>query len=358
MPVKSKTRITRPTSVAHRKRRGDHHRQSKPYLKVYWPYVPMLLIVMVGLFFGSPSRSMNHGVLAYATEMSSSGLLSATNAQRSANGKASLAINAQLANAAQTKANDMAARNYWSHNTPDGKAPWYFIEQAGYSYTKAGENLAYGFGTSSQTVTGWMNSPTHRDNMLDSAFTEVGFGFVNSANYNNSGQETIVVAMYGQPQVAGLSQTAPAPAPAQPAPSKPAVQATQQTAPAASQPAAPPAQASETPASATQQKEDTAVPAGKEQPVTTVSTATQEPKTQAISHLDSLTKGNAPWIALTVGLLSIGSILFIVLKHSLAFKRALIHGEQFILHHPMVDIGLTSIIMLGYVLSQTTGFIK
>lgn len=316
----------------------------------------MLLIVLVGLLFGSAKSPIQTGVLAYATEMSSSGLLSATNAQRSANGKASLAINAQLASAAQTKANDMAARNYWSHNTPDGKAPWYFVEQAGYSYTKAGENLAYGFGTSSQTVTGWMNSPTHRANMLDSAFTEVGFGFINSADYNNSGEETIVVAMYGQPQVAAATAQV-APSTTTVPSSTPAPPASQRSA-APSTPTTPANQPTPTTPEPTTTQEDTAIPAQKEEPVTTASTAKAEPQSQAVSRVDALTKGKAPWIALSIGLLSIGSIMFLVFKHSLAFKRALIHGEQFILHHPLVDIGLTSIIMLGYVLSQTAGFIK
>ena len=357
MPVKSKTKPVRSSSVSHRKRRGDHHKQGKHYMKVYWPYVPMLLIVMVGLFFGSPNRTINGGVLAYATEMSSSGLLSSTNTQRAANGKAALTINSKLTSAAQTKANDMAARNYWSHNTPDGKAPWYFVEQAGYSYSKAGENLAYGFSTSSQTVNGWMNSPSHRDNMLDSAFTEVGFGYVNSASYNNSGEQTIVVAMYGQPQVAGVSQTAPAPAPAAPAPAPSPTKSTPAPTPA---PSAPTQQADPTPTPApTEQKEDTVVPASaEEQPVTTASTAPSEPTSQAVSRIETFASNNAPLMALVVGLASIGSLAFVLMKHGFAFKRTLIHGEQFIIHHPMLDITLTSVVMLGYALSQTSGFIK
>lgn len=343
----TKTKVPRPTSTTHKKRRGDHHRQSKHYLKVYWPYVPMLLIVLVGLFFGSPARTNPTGVLAYATEMSNSQLLSSTNAQRAANGKGSLTINGKLSSAAQTKANDMAARNYWSHNTPDGKEPWYFIDNAGYTYLKAGENLAYGFGTSSETITGWMNSPTHRDNMLDGAFSEVGFGYVDSASYNNSGEETIVVAMYGQPQVAA-AQSAPAPP-------------TQQVAPATTQvgPTAPSTPAAETSASeATPTTEDTTVPADKPQPVTTASTANTEPESQPVTKLQTVTGGKLPWIAFAVGLFSGAALLFLSIKHSLAFKRTLIHGEQFFLHHPLLDITLVALVMTGYALSGTTGFIK
>ena len=347
----TKTKVTRPTSTTHKKRRGDHHRQSKHYLKVYWPYVPMLFIVMIGLFFGSPARNNPTGVLAYATEMSNSQLLSSTNSQRAANGKASLTINSKLSSAAPTKANDMAARNYWSHTTPDGKEPWYFVDNAGYSYLKAGENLAYGFNTSGETVTGWMNSPTHRDNLLDSAFTEVGFGFVDAASYNNSGEETIVVAMYGQPQVAA-AQTAPSPSQQQVAP------ATTQATP--STPAETPAQAVPAPAATeTPTIADTTTPASdKPQPVTTASTSLVEPETQQVTKLQTMTGGKLPWIAFAVGLFSGAALLFLSIKHSLAFKRTLIHGEQFLLHHPLLDITLTAIIMTGYVLSHTTGFIK
>ena len=355
MPTKLKTKPTRPTSVTHRKRRGDHHRQSKPYLKVYWPYVPMLLIVMVGLFFGSSSRTITGDVLAYATEMSSSQLLSNTNSQRSANGKPALSLNGKLSNAAQTKANDMASRNYWSHNTPDGKAPWYFVEQAGYSYSKAGENLAYGFGTSSETITGWMNSPTHKDNMLDGSFTEVGFGFIDASSYNNSGQQTIVVAMYGQPQVQGVSQVAASPTPAAPAQQSTAAPKASTPAPSTQQPTSETPVASET---APITEADTAMPADVEQPVTTASTAKEEPKSQSVTRAETLLGGKAPWIALVLGIASFSALGFVIVKHSIAFKRAFIHGEQFFLHHPMLDIALTGVVMLGYVLNQSNGFIK
>ncbi len=312
----TKTKKTRPTSVTHKKRRGDHHVQGKHYLKVYWPYVPMLLIVLVGLFFGTPRENQQTGVLAYATEMSSQQLLNATNAQRISNGKKTLNINAKLTAAAQLKAKDMVKRNYWSHNTPDGRAPWSFVESSGYSYQKAGENLAYGFTTSKDTVAGWMNSQTHRDNLLDNSFSEVGFGFVDAASYNNSGHETIVVAMYGEPQNGtAVSQT----------------------------------QTTDIPS---QIRNDTATPA-----TNNSSSATLAEQTKAVTKLQSITGGKAPWIAFFVGLVSGVALLYIIIKHSLAFKKVLVHGEQFFLHHPLVDISLVTVIMIGYVLSQTTGFI-
>lgn len=304
MPVQTKTKKS-PAKPHTAKRHAKHHKASKHYLKVYWPYVPIFLIIAVGLFFGSPRENQKSGVLAYSTEISSKQLLTSTNQKRNENKKSTLAINETLSAAAQAKANDMAMNNYWSHYTPSGEAPWIFIDKAGYSYMKAGENLAYGFATSKDTITGWMNSPTHKANMLDGAFTEVGFGFANAEDFNNSGEETIVVAMYGQPS-----------------------------------------------------GNDTQVAAANSNDAGFTTASGQEPGSQSVKLIENLTAGNAPWITFAIGLLSGCIIVFIVIKHGLAFKRVLIHGEQFLLKHPVLDIVFVSFIMIGYVLGQTNGFIR
>lgn len=356
----SKTRTTKRPTANLTKRRGNHHRHSKPYLKVYWPYVPMFFIVLAGLIFGSPQTGVNGNVLAYATEMSSGGLLSSTNAQRAAQGKAGLAINGALTSAAQAKANDMVARNYWSHNTPDGQAPWVFMDNAGYQYLKAGENLAYGFANSSDTVTGWMNSPSHRENMLDGEYTEVGFGFTNSPNYVNNGQQTVVVAMYGKPQVAAA--TAPSPSP-EPAPPQSTAPSTAPSTPPASTPAPSPVPAATPAAEETVPEQQTAQgeDGGESHaaiPLTTMGLAGTEPATIAVSKVETAAGGRIAGLAIVLSTLSALSLLFISIKHSIAFKRVLIHGEQFFLKHPLLDIALVAFVMLGYVLNQTSGFIK
>ncbi len=299
----------RPNTVTHRKRQGEHHKRSKAYSKVYWPYVPMLLVVLGGLLFNSwLSRPQVHGVLAYATEISLQKLLDTTNSQRKSNGKSNLVINDKLTSAAQAKANDMAKRNYWSHTTPDGNAPWVFVKDSGYAYQKAGENLAYGFDSSSDTVAGWMNSKSHRENLLDGAYKEVGFGYANVANFNKSGPETVVVAMYGEPQT-GANQA------------------------------------------------PTAAPTN-DGPITSNSSHFGEPATLAVSRIQSLTGGSAPWISFAVGLFIGASLIYMALKHGRAFKRAFIHGEEFFLHHPVLDVVLVGLVMVGYILSQTAGVIR
>lgn len=231
----------------HKKRHGQHQKRTTHFMKVYKPFLPLLtLVVLVGLVAvpyinnrsGAASSQgtspQSRQVLAYATDINPAGLLAATNQRRAQHGFAALAGNSQLGQAAQAKANDMATRNYWSHNTPDGVQPWVFISNAGYSYTRAGENLACGFNESGAVITGWFNSPSHRENMLGAEYKDVGFGIVNAPAYNcgdfPTSQQTIVVAMYGTPQAAA-NPTPHTPAAQTPAPAtqRPTTQGVQQT---------------------------------------------------------------------------------------------------------------------------------
>lgn len=124
-------------------------------------------------------------------------LLEITNKQRSK----PLVLSQKLSNSAEAKCKDMVKNDYWDHNDKQGREPWYFMDQVDYSYEYAGENLAYGFRTESDTITGWMNSEGHRKNILDVNFTEVGFGTCVSGNYIGQGKQYIVVQHFGKPGV-------------------------------------------------------------------------------------------------------------------------------------------------------------
>jgi hypothetical protein len=335
--------------------RRKYKQNSKDFAKVYWPYLPVIVFMLIGLpFVSNPKFSLaKRSVLAYATEMSPGALLSSTNAQRTANGIGSLAINAALSQAAQQKANDMVARDYWSHNTPEGNQPWVFIDATGYSYKKAGENLAYGFDTSADTVNGWMNSPSHRANMLDSAFDEVGFGIANSPNYQSNGEMTVVVAMYGDP----LSAPTPAPTAAPTPTPQPVLPAQVVPLPAESQAAdtqlepTPSPDVSITPTPATEQ--DTSTPVG-------YTTESPRPPTQqqSVSRIDAFAKGKAPWSYYTLAASLVAASILFILKHALAIKRFVIHGESLVINHPLIDVGLLLIIAVAYYATRDIGFIQ
>jgi hypothetical protein len=134
-------------------------------------------------------------VLGYATSISVTSLFNLTNQQRENNGLPALTLNGQLNSAAQAKANHMFTHDYWAHVAPDGTTPWVFINNAGYSYTTAGENLAKNFNTSNGVINGWMGSATHKANILSSGYKDVGFAAVNGVLLGE--ETTLVVAMYG-----------------------------------------------------------------------------------------------------------------------------------------------------------------
>lgn len=345
----NKKKTVKKIAKSHKTQKRQH---PKHFLKVYWPYLPVIMVVIAGMLFGGvrPSSRVNQpATLAYSTEMSISALLSATNAQRASNGLGPLTLNSKLDSSAQAKANDMVSRDYWSHNTPDGQEPWIFFDSAGYSYQKAGENLAYGFSTSDATVVGWMNSPSHRANILDTSYTEVGFGFANSTNFVGSGEETIVVAHYGLP----LGSTTPAPtAPTQstpaPAPEPKTLNANnQQSQPVNETETAPEAQAEETP----EEKPD-------EQPITTESPVPDETNSTNITRIQSITGGNAPWSALAISILGFSVVTLWIFKHVVLVKKFLLRGEQFVAHHPLIDLGVVVIVALAVYLSQSSGVVK
>jgi hypothetical protein len=342
------TARTKPPSH-HKKISGHHHRRNKSYHKPYWPYLPMLAIVLGGLFLNA-AWPAHRGVLSYATDVSVQALLDGTNTQRTNNGLGSLALNAKLNQAAQAKANDMVARDYWAHNTPDGQAPWTFFTAAGYNFQTAGENLAYGFDTSANTITGWMNSPGHRANILNTTYLEVGFGIANSANFVGTGPETVVVAEYAEPVGAVEPAQAPTVASAAPAPtSAPAKQAA---------PAATPAPDTTQPAPVTEQP---VAPVSSE-PVTVPDDTKLKPVTEEapvrISRIQSLTAGKAAWSSFVLSIMIAVGFLFFFTRHGIAWHKVLRRGEGFVLHHPVLDIAATAILVACILLTRTAGLIR
>lgn len=120
-----------------------------------------------------------------------------TNQDRSAIGLAGVIEDALLNKAAQAAATDMARKGYFAHVSPDGKSPWYWLDQVGYAYSYAGENLAINFTDSENVETAWMASPTHRANIEKPQYTKVGIG-VASGLYEGK-ETTFVVQFFATP---------------------------------------------------------------------------------------------------------------------------------------------------------------
>lgn len=129
--------------------------------------------------------------------------MGATNDQRRANNLPPLNLNSQLNTAAENKAADMFAKNYWAHVSPDGTTPWYFIKGSGYSYVYAGENLARGFTTAGEVVDAWMASPDHRENELSPNYQDVGFAVKTGKLLGED--TTLIVEEFGGKTLATIS---------------------------------------------------------------------------------------------------------------------------------------------------------
>ncbi len=325
----------------HRKRQGEHQKRTGHFLKVYTPYIPIITLIFLSIWLIKPQsnsqqQSTKSEVLAYATDIGSNSLVSATNQKRAAVGVGALAYNDKLTKAAQNKANDMATRDYWSHNTPEGTPPWIFITNAGYSYSIAGENLAFGYRiTSTNPVTdelgvidGWMASPTHKDNMLNSRFTEVGFGIANSPSYQNLGQQTIVVAMYASP----------IPPAAAPAVVKPATTVTTASTTAA------PTIASETQVAIDQN--DTT----KSSSTSTSPTLTPEPK--SVSRIEATTNKSMPWLLSTLFVISLSGGVLLFTKHGYSIHQYATKGKKFILKNKLFDVTIIALVVFYIIASQ------
>jgi hypothetical protein len=141
-------------------------------------------------------------------------LLTLTNQTRERNGQESLSPNSLLMSAAQAKAEHMVTNKYFAHFSPDGKTPWDFFKEAGYTYEVAGENLAITNEDDQAVIAGWMNSPTHRENLLSKAYQNIGIGIAKYGDYQGNKNTTVIVALYGTEKaplaVTGSEPTNPA----------------------------------------------------------------------------------------------------------------------------------------------------
>lgn len=153
-------------------------------------YLQILAVFAFGLYLIRGTTGQVLGAVSFEKGQ----IIELTNGKRAENGLPPLVENSQLDQAAQAKAFDMFAFDYWAHYSPQGKTPWHFINAAGYKYTFAGENLARDFSEPESVVGAWMSSPSHRSNLLDKNFREIGVAVENGKLGGREG--TLVVQMF------------------------------------------------------------------------------------------------------------------------------------------------------------------
>lgn len=150
----------------------------------------IVFLILFNIIFGGINLVISNAAIDFST------LYQMHNEERTKRDLPSLAINSLLINSATLKAEAMLGANCWAHYCPNGKSPWDFFDQSGYYYLYAGENLAEGFADNQTVMTAWMNSPTHRENIVNKNFTEIGIGFA-TGEYQGISNNTIIVVHFG-----------------------------------------------------------------------------------------------------------------------------------------------------------------
>lgn len=138
-------------------------------------------------------------VLGWSSKLNSEEILTQINLERAKAGLTNLQLNDKLNQAAWDKGENMFQDDYWAHVNPDGTQPWEFIQKQDYLFQAAGENLARDFATEQSLVAAWMASPSHRDNILNERFQDVGIAVLDG---QIDGQNVLlVVNFFAQPQI-------------------------------------------------------------------------------------------------------------------------------------------------------------
>lgn len=145
---------------------------------------------------------LDNTILGFASDITTNQVILQTNQQRKQYGLSELTYNEQLSQAALAKGQDMFADQYWAHVSPSGKQPWDFIKAAQYQYKVAGENLARDFSHTDEMMAAWMASPTHKANIVNPKFEEIGIAVIDGKL--KGFETTLVVQMFGT----GTTQTA------------------------------------------------------------------------------------------------------------------------------------------------------
>ncbi|HVZ10969.1 MAG TPA: CAP domain-containing protein [Candidatus Paceibacterota bacterium] len=162
-----------------------------------WKYFFLALAVIIGIkgiSIATYTRSLGADIF---NQIAQSDLYTLTNQARAEQNIPALAISPVLEQVAEMKLQDMIAHDYFAHVSPDGITPWAWFDKARYRYAVAGENLAMDFASSNQVMQAWLNSETHRKNILMADFTEIGIA--TGAAVIQGQTRTVVVQEFARP---------------------------------------------------------------------------------------------------------------------------------------------------------------
>ena len=136
------------------------------------------LLLALALLTGVSTAARAADVSGYERQV-----VSLVNAERAQYSLPALTLNSDLSAYARVKSDDLRAGGYFSHESPTYGSPFAMMRSFGVSYTYAGENIAMGYDSPAAVVSAWMNSPSHRANILSASFTQTGVGYAANGGY-------------------------------------------------------------------------------------------------------------------------------------------------------------------------------
>lgn len=155
---------------------------------IYYLIIVLFILKIFNIIF-----LINLPNTTFYADITRTALVNFINQERISSGLCPLEENEQLNTGAYLKAKDMIEKDYFSHQSPEGINPWYWFSLAGYKYKYAGENLAIGFIDSEQVFKGWINSESHKKNILNPNYQEIGIAVLNG---DFQGRETTIVVKF------------------------------------------------------------------------------------------------------------------------------------------------------------------
>lgn len=305
---------------------GPHPETHKKTELLHWHYLIIYLLIFMLLRVGIDLYGyFRPGVLGIEANITIQQIIENTNKERQAKGLSPLKENNALSAAAAAKAKNMFDENYWAHFSPSGKDPWGFIKGAGYGYTYAGENLARNYYNADDVVKAWMNSPTHRDNLLNSRYQDIGIAVLEGTLQGQ--KTTLIVQMFGTPYNAvAVKPNAVAVKPEVNAPAKEVTVKEQSVVQVT-----PPSSASaQTPVRETPRFNQTVLVAG-----------TQNPNQEAVIDPNVLIKAS--------GMVLAGFLALLIMIDMLVLRR---RGVFRISSHHLAHLGLISLLILALLVSK------
>jgi hypothetical protein len=147
-----------------------------------------LLIVLMGIFLLPKT--------AYLSTINAENIIKLTNKTRQNEKISPVTANQVLTQAAYTKAQDLIKAQIFSHTINNKKfSSW--VKEANYEYSFVGENLAIDFASSEGVIKAWLESPTHKKNLLNNKFTEIGVAVLEASFQGEN--SILVVQIFGTP---------------------------------------------------------------------------------------------------------------------------------------------------------------